>query len=120
MILIKHISNSHFVIYIDNRWRTWRSTRRWPIHEWRYLNLQRKSSRGLGDPETTLTKFHPVCPAHVGKRPIARLWFPPEVDYRLSLLPYRKTTRWNFVTEIMNLPRVERANFRNRFEETSE
>nr|GMD80269.1 NAD(P)H-quinone oxidoreductase subunit N, chloroplastic [Ipomoea batatas] len=45
------------------------------------------SARGLGDPETTLTKFHPVCPAHVGKQPIARWYFPPEVDYRLSLLP---------------------------------
>ncbi|KAI3944664.1 hypothetical protein MKW98_021122 [Papaver atlanticum] len=45
------------------------------------------SARGLGDPETTLTKIHPVCPAHVGKQPIARWYFPPEVDYRLSLLP---------------------------------
>ncbi|KAL8533122.1 hypothetical protein ACS0TY_009390 [Phlomoides rotata] len=45
------------------------------------------SARGLGDPETTLTKFHPVCPPHVGKQPIARWYFPPEVDYRLSLLP---------------------------------
>lgn len=25
--------------------------------------------------------------AHVGKQPIARWYFPPEVDYRLSLLP---------------------------------
>ena len=24
---------------------------------------------------------------HVGKQPIARWYFPPEVDYRLSLLP---------------------------------
>lgn len=45
------------------------------------------SARGLGDPETTLTKIHPVCPAHVGKQPIARWYFPPELDYRLSLLP---------------------------------
>ncbi|KAF8397080.1 hypothetical protein HHK36_015987 [Tetracentron sinense] len=45
------------------------------------------SARGLGDPETTLTKIHPVCPAHVGKQPIARWYFPPEVDYRLSLMP---------------------------------
>ncbi|XP_042510719.1 NAD(P)H-quinone oxidoreductase subunit N, chloroplastic-like [Macadamia integrifolia] len=45
------------------------------------------SARGLGDPETTLTKIHPVCPAHLGKQPIARWYFPPEVDYRLSLLP---------------------------------
>lgn len=64
-------------------------------YEGRYLNRLRYkgyhfldlSARGLGDPETTLTKFHPVCPAHVGKQPIARWWFPPEVDYRLSLLP---------------------------------
>ncbi|KAL3625785.1 hypothetical protein CASFOL_030314 [Castilleja foliolosa] len=64
-------------------------------YEGRYLNNLRYqgyhfldlSARGLGDPETTLTKFHPVCPAHVGKQPIARWYFPPEVDYRLSLLP---------------------------------
>uniref|UniRef100_A0A0F7GZN4 NADH dehydrogenase-like complex N n=1 Tax=Pelargonium hortorum TaxID=4031 RepID=A0A0F7GZN4_PELHO len=45
------------------------------------------SARGLGDPETTLTKVHPVCPAHLGKQPIARWYFPPEVDFRLSVLP---------------------------------
>ncbi|XP_028752781.1 NAD(P)H-quinone oxidoreductase subunit N, chloroplastic [Neltuma alba] len=45
------------------------------------------SARGLGDPEATLTKIHPVCPAHVGKQPIARWYFPPEVDYRLKALP---------------------------------
>ncbi|CAK9134888.1 unnamed protein product [Ilex paraguariensis] len=51
---------------------------------YQFLDL---SARGLGDPETTLTKVHPVCPAHVGKQPIARWYFPPEVDYRLSQLP---------------------------------
>ncbi|KAL8237148.1 hypothetical protein R6Q59_018229 [Mikania micrantha] len=64
-------------------------------YEGRYLNRLRYqgyrfldlSARGLGDPETTLTKLHPVCPAHIGKQPIARWYFPPEVDYRLSLLP---------------------------------
>nr|GEZ97559.1 NAD(P)H-quinone oxidoreductase subunit N, chloroplastic [Tanacetum cinerariifolium] len=64
-------------------------------YEGRYLNRLRYqgykfldlSARGLGDPETTLTKLHPVCPPHVGKQPIARWYFPPEVDYRLSLLP---------------------------------
>uniref|UniRef100_A0A0F7GZF7 NADH dehydrogenase-like complex N n=1 Tax=Francoa sonchifolia TaxID=23250 RepID=A0A0F7GZF7_9ROSI len=45
------------------------------------------SARGLGDPETTLTQIHPVCPAHLGKQPIARWYFPPEVDYRLEALP---------------------------------
>ncbi|KAJ6976108.1 NAD(P)H-quinone oxidoreductase subunit N [Populus alba x Populus x berolinensis] len=45
------------------------------------------SARGLGDPETTLTKVHPVCPAHLGKQPIARWYFPPEVDFRLEHLP---------------------------------
>ncbi|KAG2672832.1 hypothetical protein I3843_13G052700 [Carya illinoinensis] len=45
------------------------------------------TARGLGDPETTLTKIHPVCPAHLGKQPIARWYFPPEVDYRLDALP---------------------------------
>ncbi|XP_047311534.1 NAD(P)H-quinone oxidoreductase subunit N, chloroplastic [Impatiens glandulifera] len=64
-------------------------------YEGRYLNRLRYqgyhfldlSARGLGDPETTLTKLHPVCPAHIGKEPIARWYFPPEVDYRLSMLP---------------------------------
>uniref|UniRef100_A0A2P2ISI3 Uncharacterized protein MANES_18G123900 n=1 Tax=Rhizophora mucronata TaxID=61149 RepID=A0A2P2ISI3_RHIMU len=45
------------------------------------------TARGLGDPETTLTKIHPVCPAHLGKQPIARWYYPPEVDYRLAALP---------------------------------
>ncbi|KAI4382769.1 hypothetical protein MLD38_008687 [Melastoma candidum] len=45
------------------------------------------TARGLGDPETTLTKVHPVCPATVGKQPIARWYFPPEVDFRLASLP---------------------------------
>ncbi|KAG6680795.1 hypothetical protein I3842_13G060800 [Carya illinoinensis] len=58
---------------------------------------------GLGvDPQTTpITKIHPclpfelltTCPytlstmAHLGKQPIARWYFPPEVDYRLDALP---------------------------------
>ncbi|KAL5580464.1 hypothetical protein UlMin_012906 [Ulmus minor] len=64
-------------------------------YEGRYLNRLRYqgyyfldlTARGLGDPETTLTKVHPVCPAHLGKQPIARWYFPPEVDYRLDALP---------------------------------
>ncbi|KAK7305574.1 hypothetical protein VNO77_43480 [Canavalia gladiata] len=64
-------------------------------YEGRYLSRLRRqgyyfldlSARGLGDPETTLTKIHPVCPPHVGKQPIARWYFPPEVDYRLEALP---------------------------------
>ncbi|GMH00241.1 hypothetical protein Nepgr_002080 [Nepenthes gracilis] len=64
-------------------------------YEGRYLNRLRNqgyyflnlSARGLGDLETTLLKVHPVCPAHVGKQPIARWYFPPEVDYRLEALP---------------------------------
>ncbi|GLU11942.1 hypothetical protein SLE2022_286600 [Rubroshorea leprosula] len=64
-------------------------------YEGRYLNRLRYqgyyfldlTARGLGDPETTLTKIHPVCPAHLGKQPIARWYFPPEVDYRLEALP---------------------------------
>ncbi|KAJ8751543.1 hypothetical protein K2173_016778 [Erythroxylum novogranatense] len=64
-------------------------------YEGRYLNRLKNqgyyfldlTARGLGDPETTLTKVHPVCPAHVGKQPIARWYYPPEVDYRLAALP---------------------------------
>ncbi|XP_066315509.1 NAD(P)H-quinone oxidoreductase subunit N, chloroplastic-like [Miscanthus floridulus] len=63
-------------------------------YEGRYLNRLRYqgyyfldlSARGLGDPETTLTKVHPVCPPSLGRQPVARWYFPPEVDYRLSLL----------------------------------
>ncbi|CAL4972813.1 unnamed protein product [Urochloa decumbens] len=63
-------------------------------YEGRYLNHLRYqgyyfldlSARGLGDPETTLTKIHPVCPPSLGRQPVARWYFPPEVDYRLSLL----------------------------------
>nr|CAB3475009.1 unnamed protein product [Digitaria exilis] len=63
-------------------------------YEGRYLNHLRYqgyyfldlSARGLGDPETTLTKIHPVCPPSLGRQPVARWYFPPEVDYRLGLL----------------------------------
>ncbi|KAF7039181.1 hypothetical protein CFC21_049228 [Triticum aestivum] len=63
-------------------------------YEGRYLNRLRYqgyyfldlSARGLGDPESTLTKIHPVCPPSLGRQPVARWYFPPEVDYRLSLL----------------------------------
>ncbi|KAJ8647841.1 hypothetical protein MRB53_000864 [Persea americana] len=51
---------------------------------YRFMDL---SARGLGDPETTLTKIHSVCPAHLGRQPIVSWYYPPEVDYRLSLLP---------------------------------
>ncbi|MED6196764.1 hypothetical protein PIB30_050473 [Stylosanthes scabra] len=64
-------------------------------YEGRYLSRLRRqgyyfldlSARGLGDPETVLTKVYPVCPPHIGKQPIARWYFPPEVDYRLQALP---------------------------------
>ncbi|KFK27356.1 nad h-quinone oxidoreductase subunit n [Arabis alpina] len=64
-------------------------------YEGRYLNRLKNegyyfldiSARGLGDPETTLLNAYPVCPAHLGKQPIARWYYPPEVDYRLSALP---------------------------------
>ncbi|KAG6470451.1 hypothetical protein ZIOFF_071524 [Zingiber officinale] len=78
-------------------------------YEGRYLNRLRYqgyrfldlTARGLGDLESTLTKIHPVCPVrtlllprslnvcmqpHLGKQPISRWYFPPEVDYRLSLM----------------------------------
>ncbi|PWZ13441.1 NAD(P)H-quinone oxidoreductase subunit N, chloroplastic [Zea mays] len=63
-------------------------------YEGRYLNRLRYqgyyfldlSARGLGDPETTLTKVHLVCSPSLGRQPVARWYFPPEVDYRLSLL----------------------------------
>lgn len=45
------------------------------------------SARGLGDPEAYLSKFHGVRPAHLGKQAITCTYMPPEVDYRLSLLP---------------------------------
>lgn len=33
---------------------------------YRFLDL---SARGLGDPETTLTKIHPICPVSIGHHP---------------------------------------------------
>ncbi|KAM7257222.1 hypothetical protein ACFE04_012963 [Oxalis oulophora] len=65
------------------------------------------SARGLGDPETTLTKIHPVCPAHLGKQPIARWYFPPEIDFRLDTLPpqYKGLVLW--ITEAKVLSKAE-------------
>eukprot|EP00246_Nothoceros_aenigmaticus_P001332 TRINITY_DN11848_c0_g1_i1.p1 TRINITY_DN11848_c0_g1~~TRINITY_DN11848_c0_g1_i1.p1 ORF type:complete len:239 (-),score=28.03 TRINITY_DN11848_c0_g1_i1:72-788(-) len=45
------------------------------------------SARGLGDLEAYLTKIHGVRPAHLGKQAIARFYLPPEIDYRLAILP---------------------------------
>ncbi|KAF5205526.1 NAD(P)H-quinone oxidoreductase subunit N protein [Thalictrum thalictroides] len=71
---------------------------------YKFLDL---SARGLGDPETTLTKIHPVCPAHLGKQPIARWYFPPEVDYRLSLLPPDAKGLVVWITEAKVLSKAE-------------
>ncbi|KAJ7295869.1 hypothetical protein O6H91_Y158300 [Diphasiastrum complanatum] len=49
-----------------------------------FLNL---TAKGLGDLEACLTKVHGVRPPHLGKQAVAVYYFPPEVDYRLSLLP---------------------------------
>jgi len=49
-----------------------------------FMNI---SARGLGEPESYLTKVHGVRPPHLGKQAIVRWYYPPEVDYRLSLLP---------------------------------
>lgn len=49
-----------------------------------FLNL---TARGLGDVESTLSKVHGVRPPHLGKQGIVRWYYPPEVDYRLSLIP---------------------------------
>lgn len=84
-------------------------------YEGRYLNQLRYqgyhfldlSARGLGDPETTLTKVHPVCPAHLGKQPIARWYFPPEVDYRLSLIPADATGLVVYILEAKVLSKAE-------------
>eukprot|EP00250_Pteridium_aquilinum_P033879 c654_g1_i1 orf=527-1312(-) len=45
------------------------------------------TARGLGDVEAYLSKVHGVRPPHLGKQKIVRWYYPPEVDYRLSLLP---------------------------------
>ncbi|KAH7276735.1 hypothetical protein KP509_39G019700 [Ceratopteris richardii] len=49
-----------------------------------FLNL---TARGLGDVEAYLSKVHAVRPPHLGKQKIVRWYYPPEIDYRLSLLP---------------------------------
>uniref|UniRef100_A0A0F7H001 NADH dehydrogenase-like complex N n=1 Tax=California macrophylla TaxID=337344 RepID=A0A0F7H001_9ROSI len=65
------------------------------------------SARGLGDPETTLLKVHPVCPAHLGKQPIARWYFPPEVDFRLNALPPNAKGLVVYVMEAKVLSKAE-------------
>lgn len=45
------------------------------------------TARGLGDVEAYLSKIHGVRPPHLGKQKIVRWYYPPEIDYRLSLLP---------------------------------
>ncbi|CAN1152054.1 NAD(P)H-quinone oxidoreductase subunit N, chloroplastic [Linum perenne] len=65
------------------------------------------SARGLGDPESTLTKVHPVCPAHLGKQPIVRWYYPPEVDYRLAALPPDAKGLVVWITEAKVLSKAE-------------
>ncbi|PKU65150.1 hypothetical protein MA16_Dca004766 [Dendrobium catenatum] len=63
--------------------------------EGRYLTRMRyqgyqfldPSAGGLGDPESTSLRSTAIRIPHLGKQPIARWYFPPEVDYRLSLMP---------------------------------
>ncbi|KAF3793870.1 NAD(P)H-quinone oxidoreductase subunit N [Nymphaea thermarum] len=54
--------------------------------------FQNLSARGLGDPETTITKIH---------LPIARRYYPPEIDYRLSLLPLNNKGLVPWVIELI-------------------
>lgn len=58
-----------------------------------FMNI---SARGLGDPEAYLTKVHGVRPPHLGKQAVARWYIPPELDYRLSVLPksYKGIVLW--------------------------
>uniref|UniRef100_A0A0D6R4N0 NAD(P)H-quinone oxidoreductase subunit N, chloroplastic n=1 Tax=Araucaria cunninghamii TaxID=56994 RepID=A0A0D6R4N0_ARACU len=65
------------------------------------------TARGLGDPETYLTKVHAVRPAHLGKQPIARFYMPPEIDYRLSLLPPTSKGLVLWLIEAMVLSKTE-------------
>ncbi|CAI5476558.1 unnamed protein product [Closterium sp. Yama58-4] len=54
------------------------------------------SARGLGDPEAYLLKTHGVRPPHLGRQAVARFYLPPEVDYRLAVLPpkYKGLVLW--------------------------
>ena len=45
------------------------------------------TARGLGDVEAYLSKIHGVRPPHLGKQKTVCWYYPPEIDYRLSLLP---------------------------------
>ncbi|EFJ28461.1 hypothetical protein SELMODRAFT_441171 [Selaginella moellendorffii] len=64
-------------------------------YEGRYANklqmegyhIMAMSAKGLGDLESYLTKVHGVRPPHLGKQAISVWYFPPEIDYRLSMLP---------------------------------
>ncbi|GJP48315.1 hypothetical protein CLOM_g10391 [Closterium sp. NIES-68] len=59
-------------------------------------HLMNISARGLGDPEAYLLKTHGVRPPHLGRQAVARFYLPPEVDYRLSVLPpkYKGLVLW--------------------------
>ncbi|CAN1312612.1 NAD(P)H-quinone oxidoreductase subunit N, chloroplastic [Linum perenne] len=57
------------------------------------------SARGLGDPESTLTKVHPVCPVSTQ--------YPPEVDYRLAALPPDAKGLVVWITEAKVLSKAE-------------
>lgn len=69
--------------------------------EYHFMNI---SARGLGDPEAYLTKVHGVRPPHLGKQAIARWYFPPEIDYRLSLLPKncKELVRWVVEAKVLS------------------
>lgn len=54
------------------------------IQGYYFLDL---TARGLGDVEAYLSKIHGVRPPHLGKQKIVRWYYPPEIDFRLSLLP---------------------------------
>lgn len=71
---------------------------------YKFMNM---SARGLGDPEAYLTKVHAVRPAHLGKQAVARWYCPPEVDYRLSVLPKNSKGLILWIIEAQVLSKTE-------------
>lgn len=61
----------------------WRRPRPWPVHSGESNYYYKFACICIQCYMPTVQNFQ----AHVGKQPIARWYFPPEVDYRLSLLP---------------------------------
>ncbi|MCO5581552.1 hypothetical protein L7F22_035440 [Adiantum nelumboides] len=73
------------------------------------MSSPRSSACGLGDVEAYLSKVHAVRPPHLGKQKIVRWFYPPEVDYRLSLLleDSKGLVVWIIEAKVLSKPEMQ-------------